>query len=167
MLPPLAELEALSERLGVVLVDDHDEPTSPDGVRALAALRDASALVRQEAGEDYVDDHEEIDWGNLSTGAVDVLQSVTIAAAYRAYRNPDGATQASVGDSSVSYSRQGVEGAVFLTEAEKRTVRRAVGKSTAGTVELVWPWATSSVSAYMVDVDGSEPMLFGPLPGDL
>lgn len=163
MLPPLADLAALSERLGLVLVDDHDEPTSPDGVRAMAALSDASALVRQEAGQDYIDaDHDELDFGDLSQRAIDVLQSVTIAVAYRAYRNPDGTTQTSVGDVSVSYSRQGVEGALFLTEAEKRLIRRAVGKSSAGAAGLQSPWAVPATNNYMVEVAGGEPMLFGP-----
>lgn len=113
---PLASLEQLSDRLGVAL-----DPETPDGIRAQAALEDASALVRGEAGADYVDDH-----GELQT-VPDVLVTITIAAAYRAFRNPDGKTQTSVGDVSISYSRQAGEAQLFLTLSERRAIRRAAG----------------------------------------
>ena len=165
MLPPLVDLEALSERLGVTLVDDHEQPTSPDGVRALAALSDASALVRQEAGQEWVDEHGELDFGELSPGAIDVIQSTTIAVAYRAFRNPDGTSQASVGDVSVSYGREGGAGALFLTLAERRAIRRAVGVMAVGTVELVSPWAEPAVASYYVPVEGGgDPFPMGILP---
>lgn len=159
MLPPLVDLEALSERLGLVLTDEHDEPTSPDGVRALAALSDASALVRAEADQEWVDEHGELDFGDLSPGAVDVIQSTTIGVAYRAFRNPEGASQASVGDVSVSYGRDGGAGALFLTQAERRALRRAVGLSSASAVEIVSPWGQPAVASYYAPVaGGGDPM---------
>lgn len=124
-LPPLASLEAFTERLGANL----GEPASQDGVRAVAALEDASALIRSEAGTDWVDDHDD-----LLLDIPDVIETICLAVAYRAFRNPDGTTQTSVGDVSVSFSREGVAGAVFLTKAEQRAVRKAAGRSSVGSV---------------------------------
>lgn len=161
-LPALATLEELSERLGVALLDEHGEPRSPDGVRAQAALDDASALIRQEAGRNWVDeDHEALE------GVPDVVAAICLAAASRAMRNPEGATQASVGDASISYHRAGGGAAVYLTDAEIRAVRKAAGRASASSVEVVSPWGAATPAAYMVAVEGGEPMLFGPLPGDL
>jgi hypothetical protein len=154
MLPPLASPEDLEARLGVTLA-------GADLSRAAAALDDASALIRQEAGEDWVDEAQE-----ELLGVPDVVTAICLAAASRAFRNPDGATQTSVGDASVSFSRVGGGAAVYLTEAEQRAVRKAAGRSSAGSVEIVSPWYADTPASYMVEVEGGEPMLFGPLPGD-
>lgn len=126
---PLASVEQLADRLGIAL-----DAQTPDGLRAQAALEDASALVRAEAGVDYVDDH-----GELET-VPEVIITITIAAAYRAFRNPDGKTQTSVGDVSVSYSRQAGEAQLFLTRAERRAIRRAAGMGGFSSVSLTSGW---------------------------
>lgn len=121
----LASIEALEARLGHSL----------EGVelgRAQAALDDASALIRSEAGSDF-------------DGEVpDVVASICLAVAYRAFRNPDGTTQTSIGDVSISFKREGVGGAVWLSQAERRAIRKAAGLASAQTVVLTTPYIGES-----------------------
>lgn len=126
MNPPFATLAELAERLGTVL-DEH----AADGQRALAALVDASELIRSEGGKTWLDEH-----GEVLAELPAIIASITLAVAYRAYTNPSGTSQSSVGDVSVSYAREGVAGAVYLTRAERRAVRRAAGATPIGTVQL-------------------------------
>ncbi|MFA5517428.1 MAG: hypothetical protein WDA20_14210 [Desulfuromonadales bacterium] len=151
MLPPLASPEALSLRLGVTLAG-----TEAD--RAGAILDDASALVRSEAGRDWVDDE-----GAL-TDVPAVVESVTLAVAYRAFRNPEGLAQASLGDASVSYDRGDGHAAVYLTRDERKAIRRSAGTSAVGAIELASPWAMPA-DAYPVSVSGGgDPIPLGPFP---
>jgi hypothetical protein len=128
VLPPLATLEALSERLGIL-----PDAETLDGAQALAALDDASALVRSEAGKEFVDESGDV------VNVPDIIVSITLASAFRAVRNPDGTTQATVGDVSVSYTREGAGGAVFLTRAEQKAVRKAAGRSGVNALVLETP----------------------------
>lgn len=110
---PLASITELEARLGRTF-------TGEESGRALALLDDASALVRAEAGRDWVDD----------TGALVAVpapaRAVVLRAAERAARNPEGFRSESAGD--YSYQRSESETGVFLTDAERRIVRRAVGR---------------------------------------
>lgn len=166
MLPPLASLEALEVRLGLDLADDHGEPLGPDGARAQAALEDASSLVRTITERDYVDDHDE-----LIAQIPDVVTTITLQAAYRAFLNPQGAVQSSVGDVSVTYSRSDTAGAVFLTSAEIRALRKASGASGVGSLELATGYIPPSGRDDGRDVllapaqdPGSDPIPLGPVP---
>jgi hypothetical protein len=166
MLPPLASLEALEVRVGQDLVDDHGEPIGADGLRAQAALEDASALVRAQAGATYDDEHD-----LLLAVIPDVIVSVTLAAAYRAFLNPQGAVQTSVGDVSVTYSRGQTAGAVFLTSAEMRAVRQAAGASSVGSLELETGFIPPNGAGYGRDEllapmedPRSDPIPLGPAP---
>jgi len=134
MLPPLASTSELETRLGVTL-------SGADLSRASAALADASALIRQEADEDWVDDEGDLE------DVPDIVSSVCLAVAYRAYRNPEGTVQASVGDVSVTYGRQGGGGAIYLTQAELRAVRKAAGKAAVTTLRYTTPYIPSRVPA--------------------
>jgi hypothetical protein len=127
-LPPLATLAAMGDRLGVTL-----DPSSADGIRATAALNDASSVVRTVARRTWVDED-----GNLEP-VPPVVEQVVLAAAIRVFRNPDGFAQASVGDVSVSYgSRPG--GSVFLTREEKRAVMVAAGATAARSLGITSGW---------------------------
>ena len=126
-LPALADVSELEARLGTTL-------SGADLGRAMALLDDASALIRQEAGEDWVDDH-----GDLEDVPAAVA-TICLAVAYRAFKNPDGVTQASLGDASVSYGRAGLGSSVYLNEHEVKAVRRAAGKSGALSVALATPY---------------------------
>lgn len=151
MLPALATTDALALRLGATLA-------GTELTRATAILDDASALIRSEAGVDWVDEQGQL------VDVPTVVESVALAVAYRAFRNPDGLGQASLGDASVSYDRGSGQSAVYLTRDERRSVRRAAGTSAIGTVELVAPWSMPT-STYPVAVSGGgDPIPLGPFP---
>lgn len=151
MLPPLASVADLGLRLGVTLAGTEAE-------RAAAVLDDASALIRSETGEDWVDEAEQL------ADVPAVVESVVLAVAYRAFRNPDGFSQTSLGDAAVSYDRSEGQAAVYLTRDERRSVRRAAGTSAIGSVELASPWGMPH-SNYPVSVSGGGDQLpIGPFP---
>lgn len=120
-LPALADLEALAARLPSGISED-DEP------RAQAALDDASALIRAESGEDWVTDDATpvLDEDTLP----DVAVTVCLAAARRAFVNPDGVTAEAIDGYSTQYRNDSAD--VYLTRAERRLIRRAAGLGTVG-----------------------------------
>lgn len=125
MLPALVSLHQFADRL----------PGGVDGdeARAQAALDDASAEVRA-----AVDGEETwVDEDGLLTEVPDIVQVVTIAVARRAFVNPEGISQESVAAYGVSYATG--SGDVYLTRKERQKVRRAVGLSSLGTIELGSP----------------------------
>ena len=151
MLPPLASVASLGLRLGATLAGS-------DAERASAVLDDASALIRAEAGQNWVDESEEL------ADVPAIVESIALAVAYRAFRNPEGVSQTSLGDASVSYDRGGGQAGVYLTRDERRAVRRAAGTTAIGAIELVSPWAMP-VSDYPVAVaGGGDPIPIGPFP---
>lgn len=134
-LPLLAPVSALEVRLGV----DEDSLEGADLARAEAALSDVSSLVRQEAGKLWVDTE-----GALS-GVPDVVATVTVTAALRAYRNPDGLSSESIGGV-YSYSLGAeAQAGIYLTDVEARAVRAAArgagggGAYTVGTPSAYGP----------------------------
>jgi hypothetical protein len=115
----LADLAQLSERLGVAL-----DPESADGVRLQGVLDDVSAFIRAEG----------LPWADPPT-APDIVVAICLAVALRAWKNPEGAQQASVGDVSVTYAgAQG--GSIFLLKHELRAIRKAAGRSAMGSIPL-------------------------------
>jgi len=102
-LPALASVADLTDRLGRE-VDDAER------ARAEAALEDASALVREEARQDF------------TTGAPAAVEAVVLTAALRVMRNPEGITSETIGP--YSYKRRDQDADVYLSEAEKAIVRR-------------------------------------------
>lgn len=153
MLPALASLSALEARLGVTLA-------GADVERASAALDDASALIRAEGGTEWVDDE-----GAL-TDVPSLVEQVTLAVAYRAFRNPDAFTQTSLGDASVAYDRSG-QSAVYLTRDERRAVRRAAGTTAVGAIELASPWAMPASHYPVAVTGGGDPIPLGPFPWEM
>lgn len=113
MLPPLADIEQFSARLPGGL-DPADE------TRAEALLEDASALVRSEAGVDWVDAGGEL------TDVPDIIRVTVLAAAKRAFINPDGVTAEAIQDYQASFSSASPD--IYLTKQERAAVRRAVGR---------------------------------------
>ena len=118
---PLADITAFEALLGHSL-------TGADLSRAMAVLDGASALIRSEAADDFEDE------------VPPIVAQVCLWSAQRAYRNPDGVSQSSVGDVSVSYGATDGSGAVFLTRSELRQVRKAGGLSSVVSVPLVTPY---------------------------
>jgi hypothetical protein len=138
-LPALVSLEDFALRLGGISASDEE--------RAQAVLDDASALIRAEAGEDWVDDEDTLE------NVPEVIVAVTVAVAIRAFRNPDGVRSESIGTYAVTYADTST--AVFLTAGERRTVRRAAGRMTMGSIELEGPYA-AEVLTVPVNIGGDE-----------
>lgn len=112
---PLADVSALEVRLGRSL-------EGAEASRAVALLDDASALVRDVAGKDWIDPDTGVLLPVPGTVRATVLRMVD-----RAVRNPDGFSAESAGD--YSYQRTGVQPGIYLTDPEEKAIRRALGKS--------------------------------------
>lgn len=129
-LPPLGSFERFSRKLGYT-------PAGDERDRAEHLLDEASELIRDVAGKT---------WTNADTGALESVPRrvalICVAAAFRAFTNPEALTQRLIGDSSRSYDRNGVDGgdAVYLTPAEEKTIRSAAGASSLTEVTLVSPY---------------------------
>lgn len=159
-LPSLASLQQFEVRLGTsTLLDEYGDPTDPNGLRAQAALDDASALIRGEAGENWVDEYGELD------EVPDIIESITMSVAGRAYQNPGGYSQATTGDASVSYSREGNAGTLYLTKSERQAIRRAAGKSGISSIPLEKPEqiVVHDHSEYVEVTNGGDPFPYGPI----
>lgn len=133
MLDALASLEQLEDRMGPI----------ENEAAAQAALEDASALVRAEAGLDWEDEDPP-----------DVIVVVVLAAAARGLRNPDAAQSEGIGAYNVTYAAVTL-GGVWLTTNERRVIRRAVRGSGFNSIELESPWQPE-VSTVPVDIGGDE-----------
>ena len=101
MLPPLATITDLEARLGHPITDPAEQ------ARANALLADASALVRFEANQTWVDDD-----GDLAA-VPDLAVTITCQAALRGWFNPSGIESAQLGAVSVRY------GQAWLTAQER------------------------------------------------
>lgn len=145
-LPPLATAQPLGIRLGY---PDGEFPTAAEAARALALLVEASELIRDEAG---------MDWLNVDQTAVENVpprvEKICLAAAFRAFDNPGALNQRQIGDSSKGYDRAGVPGgeAVYLTDSERRAVKRAAGGSTFTAVTMVSPYSGDTVTETLAGV---------------
>jgi hypothetical protein len=119
MLAAFATLDDLAARVPGG-ISEADEP------RAQAALDDASTKIRAEAGKTWTDEDGDLD---LPTGAdawrADILVTVCVQAALRAFTNPEAMTQEGIGTYSASWANATTD--VYLTRAERQMVRRAAG----------------------------------------
>lgn len=123
--PTLADIWQLQQRVpgGVA---DSDLP------RALAALDDASAWIRTEAGEDWLDAD-----GALET-VPGAIVSVCCAVARRIIDNPAGVTSETI--AGYSYNAANATGDVYLTKSEKAIIRKVVGAGGLVSVTLESPY---------------------------
>lgn len=141
-LPSLATVEDLAARLpGGIATADED--------RAQAVLDDVSALIRAEAETDWLDDEGALD------DVPDVVVTVTLAAARRAWLNPDGKVSETIGSYSYRVGDAGGVG-VMLTEEEKRLVRRAGGVVAAAVANVELNPDTTITDLVYADVEGSD-----------
>jgi hypothetical protein len=111
---PLASVADIEARLGRKLSPE-------EKLRAEGVLEDISGLVRDIVGRDFLNEA-----GTDLVGVPHTVLAVVRKAAERAMRNPEGYSGESTGD--YSYQRRGVEDGVYLTEAEERLIRRALGR---------------------------------------
>jgi hypothetical protein len=144
MLPPLATLDQLKDRIDVY-----------DDTRAEAALEDASTLVRTFAGKTWVDEE-----GELEPDIPDAITLVTLSVAARKVTNPSGYSYEQIGQ----YARR-IEGqsggSLYLTEDEKDMIREALGLDSVRTIQLVNPALRYRGEEGYVDVVGGSPFPVG------
>ena len=138
MHPPLATIDQLSARVG--------RPFQPGAEtdRANGLLEDASALVRFEAGVDWVDP----DTGML-VDVPDVATTITLAAATRAWFNPAQVQSEQLGAAMVRF------GDVWLTGAEASRLGRLNDDSGFKSVSLTPGFG------FEVDTSGYVPCDYG------
>jgi len=120
-----------------------------DNSRIQALLNDACALASDITDTEYAD-------------GVDVPGGViacVCAAVRRAYENPTGIQGETIGDYSWRAASVG-SGGVYFTEDEKRTLRRAVGKSSGGYIELEGHLPATVSTAQYVDTTDGESVLY-------
>lgn len=115
-LPAFADTDALADRLPGG-IDDEDLP------RAQAVLDDASRLIRRVAGKSWVTDGE-IDFGDLADWRQEEIERITLAAAKRAFTNPDAAESMSLGDAAVTLADASAD--VYLKADEVAAIQDAV-----------------------------------------
>lgn len=101
-----ATVEDFELRLGKPL-------TGQDRKRAKALLQDASVLIRAVARLDWNGDPPE------------VVRTIALNVALRAFRNPEGVRQQTLGDLSMTFGT--VDTGVMLTPEEERLIRLAAG----------------------------------------
>ena len=97
---------------------------SADTARAQAMLDDASALIRAEAG---------MTWDGETVP--DVVKTICLSAAKRAFLNPDGINSLSLDGNAATFATGSPD--VYLTKAEIRAVRTAAGRS------VLWTQSTT------------------------
>lgn len=151
-LPPLASLVEFSRRQGRVLAVGE-----PDGARAVAALADASALVRAEAGRTWVADD-----GQLEAVPGDIT-AVVMQAARRGWANPQGYTSETLADYTWRLD-SGRDGGTYLTDHERDICRRYRG--TAGVWTLPMTRGYDDLTVY-APVSGGGDLLPLLHPDDL
>lgn len=122
MAEPLISVEAYAARLGRALTEE-------ERTQAAALIIDASGLVRDEADDDFLDDTT----GDLAVP--DSVVGVVYGMVRRAVENPRGLTGETLGDYTWQSGGSSSSG-IYLMRAEKRTIRKAVGKLSVGTVQL-------------------------------
>lgn len=123
MTTPLADAEALNDRLGGEFGD-------LDQNRLNAALDDASALVRTEAGLTWLDINDDLD------SVPDIVVTITLSVARRIYENPRGIVHETTGPFSARFGEQAAQ-AIYLTDTEKEILNRY--RTTSG----VWTMPTT------------------------
>lgn len=137
-------------------------PLGPPGrrsSRAQAALDDASAFIRDVASpEDWLDDN-----GNLET-VPDIVVAICCRAVQRSLDNPQAVQAEGIGSYNVTFANSSPD--VYLTKAERASIRRAVGKVTLGAVTIESPYAPRhDFSDIYMDVEGGgDPIPMGPWP---
>lgn len=156
-LPAFAQVSDLRLR-GVRIVGADDE------ARARAVLDDVSALIRNVAGEDWLDSSGEA----IDPLTPPIVIAIACQAARRAYENPSNLRQSAI----EGYSETAASdppGGLGLTDEEKQQIRAAAGTSTGGiwalpttrgpTLETARGWG----DPIMVETDGpggGEPIAY-------
>lgn len=141
-LPALASLDAFVVRLG-----QPTALTNAEEERAQAAIDDASALARAEAKVDWITEDGELDEDSIP----DVVVTIVLRAARRAFVNPDEVESETIDAYQVRYRE------VYLTQAERDLIRGTGGVVAGlGSIKLEAPWPPASA---IYDADEDDPLL--------
>ena len=70
-----------------------------------------------------------------------IVKAVCVQAAYRAWTNPDGIAREELGEVSRTYRGSNHADALWLTENEKKLIRRAGGKARIASIPVETPFA--------------------------
>lgn len=169
-LPPLASVADLANLL-------HTPLTAPaDDARAASLLVASSSLVRAESGSPWVDSNGDLVWDETTDSRLllvqEVLTSVALAAAARAWNNPDGGTSRTetLGPytETVRYSEDAA--GVYLTDDEQRAIARAVAAYRGSGSPGLWTLATTredveTDTVFLATTYASNPLLDAePIP---
>lgn len=129
----LASTAQLAARLGLA-----DFQTATETSRATSCLEAASALIREAADDDLA-------------APTDRIVQICVDVAMRAFSNPEAWGQRSLSDENKSFDRAGVDGGaiVYLTSAERRSVLKAVDKSTMQSLTLETPYSGPASSTLL------------------
>lgn len=139
-LPSLASLADLEARLGATV----DKPAERE--RAVALLADASALVRHEAQEEWLDANDELE------DVPPLVVAITCAVALRAFYNPADIASTNMGGVAVQYRD------VWLTTSEVARLRGLSPVATLMSVDMEHGYGWGGSGQYFVPVDyGGEP----------
>lgn len=114
-LPAFADLDALGARVPEGI-------SSGSEARAQAALDDAAALIRDEAGG--------VGWATAEDPGDDVpgiIPVINLRSALRSYLNPEGNEQESTGEWAAKIANASSD--VYLTASEIKRVQRAAGRA--------------------------------------
>lgn len=136
---PYATVEDLQARLGGKPLDDAKR------LRAEALLHDASTIIRTVAG------------GGFEEPVPEIVATVCLNMAVRAYHNPEGVRQQSLGQLSTTFAS--ADTGVAITDEERRLIRSAAGHGVAlSSIQLTTGY--DAVETVLVPVAGGV----DPLP---
>lgn len=124
--------------------------SASDEARARGNLQDACTLVREVAGKTY-----ELE------PPPDVCTMVAIAAARRAFVNPDGVSSSTIDDYTRTFAVASTSQDIFLTRREADAVRKAEGKTGLWTIGV-----SRGTVADVPSPSGPVPILDPPAPAE-
>ncbi len=148
-LPALASIEALEARLG------RGALTGAQRDQALAALQDASAVVRAETNRTWVAED-----GTLT--APSQVVTVALQAALRVVRNPDGLVAETIGPFSRRMSED-QDGGVYLLDAEIALLARYTSSTSALWTQPTTRGEYTGEAVWLRDQYGGDEILWADL----
>lgn len=114
----------------------HGDVATADEPQVTELLKDASALIRSHISGSTATWIPEASIVAVPRAVV----AAAVAAAYRAWTNPDAVSREGEADVSVSYATDTPD-AVYLTKRERRAVRRAAGLGGSASITLETPYS--------------------------
>lgn len=133
-----AEPPAPEEPATLATVEDfekrHGPLTEEEQPQVTTLLEDASALILAELGETPEG------WNGESAEIPAIAKAVCVQVAYRAFTNPDGIASEMLGEASRTYRGGNDADALWLTENERKLIRRAAGKARVTSIPVESPY---------------------------